>query len=140
MSRHALSDEQWVRIEPLLPKRLQGRKSARGDRLFIDAVLFRAKTGIPWRDLPERFGPWKSVYKALRLMHNEITFVLTTGGHNAGIVSGPSHPRRRYQRARRERGDRFVDPETWAETTETLDGSWWPAWNDWLDRHMGPVN
>jgi len=34
----------------------------RGDRLFIEAVLFRAKTGMPWRDLPERFGPWKSVY------------------------------------------------------------------------------
>jgi transposase len=33
-----------------------------GDRLFVEAVLFRAKTGLPWRDLPERFGPWKSVY------------------------------------------------------------------------------
>jgi transposase len=33
-----------------------------GDRLFIEAVLYRAKTGLPWRDLPERFGPWKSVY------------------------------------------------------------------------------
>lgn len=62
MHRHALSDEQWTRLEPLLPKRSQGRTSTRGDRLFVDAVLFRAKTGVPWRDLPERFGPWKSVY------------------------------------------------------------------------------
>jgi len=62
MHRHALSDEQWAQIAPLLPRRAQGRKSARGDRLFIDAVLYRAKTGVPWRDLPERFGPWKSVY------------------------------------------------------------------------------
>jgi len=62
MARHALTDEQWARIEPLLPRRPQGRKSTLGDRPFIDAVLFRAKTGIPWRDLPERFGPWKSVY------------------------------------------------------------------------------
>lgn len=62
MHRHALSDAQWKRIEPLLPRRAQGRQSTRGDRLFIDAVLFRAKTGMPWRDLPERFGPWKSVY------------------------------------------------------------------------------
>jgi transposase len=37
-------------------------RPARGDRSFVDAVLFRARTGIPWRDLPERFGPWKSVY------------------------------------------------------------------------------
>ncbi len=62
MARHALTDEQWARLEPLLPRRSQGRKSMRGDRLFIDAVLFRAKTGIQWRDLPERFGPWKTVY------------------------------------------------------------------------------
>ena len=49
-------------MQPLLPWRAQGRKSTRGDRLFVDAVIYRAKTGIPWRDLPERFGPWKSVY------------------------------------------------------------------------------
>jgi transposase len=62
MHRHALTDEQWARLEPLVPRRSQGRKSTLGDRLFIDAVLFRAKTGVPWRDLPERFGRWKSVY------------------------------------------------------------------------------
>ena len=62
MHRHDLTDEQWVRVQPLLPWRAQGRKSTRGDRLFVEAVIFRAKTGVPWRDLPERFGPWKSVY------------------------------------------------------------------------------
>ncbi len=62
MHRHALTDEQWGRVQRLLPWRAQGRKSARGDRLFVDAVVYRAKTGVPWRDLPERFGPWKSVY------------------------------------------------------------------------------
>lgn len=62
MHRHALTDEQWKRIEPLLPWRAQGRKSELGDRSFVDAVIYRAKTGIPWRDLPERFGPWKTVY------------------------------------------------------------------------------
>jgi transposase len=62
MHRHALTDEQWARVQPLLPWRAQGRKSTRGDRVFVDAVIFRAKTGVPWRDLPERFGPWKSVY------------------------------------------------------------------------------
>jgi transposase len=62
MHRHALTDEQWARLEPLLPRRPQGRKATGGDRLFVDAVVFRAKTGLPWRDLPERFGNWKSVY------------------------------------------------------------------------------
>ena len=66
MQRHALSDEQWARLQPLLPRRPQGRKATRGDRLFVEAVIYRARTGIPWRDLPERFGPWKSVYNRFR--------------------------------------------------------------------------
>ena len=62
MNRYALNDEQWARVERLLPKRRQGPPSKFGDRQFVDAVLYRARTGVPWRDLPERFGPWKSVY------------------------------------------------------------------------------
>ena len=62
MHRHALTDEQWARLRELLPKKRQGPRSKLGDRQFIDAVLYRAKTGVPWRDLPERFGPWKTIY------------------------------------------------------------------------------
>jgi transposase len=62
MARHSLSDRQWEKLSVHLPKSRTGPQSKLGDRLFIDAVLYRAKTGIPWRDLPERFGPWKSVY------------------------------------------------------------------------------
>jgi transposase len=62
MHRHALTEAQWARLLPILPRQASGPKATRGDRLFIEAVLFRAKTGMPWRDLPERFGPWKSVY------------------------------------------------------------------------------
>jgi transposase len=58
--RHALTDKQWKRLQKVIPKRRPGPVS--DDRLFIDAVLYRAKTGCPWRDLPERFGPWKSVF------------------------------------------------------------------------------
>jgi transposase len=57
-----MSEEQWRRVEAVIPKQKSGPEATRGDRLFIDAVLFRAKTGMPWRDLPERFGSWKSVY------------------------------------------------------------------------------
>lgn len=60
--RHALSDEQWELLKPLLPTNRRGPRSKMGDRSFIDAVIYRAKTGMAWRDLPERFGPWKSVY------------------------------------------------------------------------------
>lgn len=60
--RHALTDEQWKRIQPLLPKRFAGRKGA-NDRLFLDAIHWLAKTGAPWRDLPERYGKWNTVWK-----------------------------------------------------------------------------
>jgi len=60
--RYALTDAQWRRLQRVLPKQPSGPASHLGDRLFIEAVLFRDKTGLPWRDLPERFGPWKSVY------------------------------------------------------------------------------
>jgi transposase len=62
MRRHALTDDQWRRLQKILPEQKTGPASTLGDRVFIEAVLFRAKTGMPWRDLPERFGPWKSVY------------------------------------------------------------------------------
>lgn len=61
MRRHALTDEQWQRLQTVLPT-AKGRRSNISDRDFIDAVLYRAKTGVPWRDLPERFGPWHNVY------------------------------------------------------------------------------
>ena len=62
MHRHALTEAQWARLQPLLPRQKTGPKALRGDRLFVEAVIFRAKTGLQWRDLPTRFGPWKSVY------------------------------------------------------------------------------
>jgi transposase len=64
--RHALTDEQWAQLGPLLPRRPQGRQATLGDRAFVDAVIYRTKTGIPWRDLPQRFGAWKSNYNRFR--------------------------------------------------------------------------
>src|SRR5262245_28106259 len=62
--RHAISDDNWERIKDLLPGRPgQSGWTARDNRLFIDAVLWIAKTGAPWRDLPERLGNWNSVWR-----------------------------------------------------------------------------
>ena len=63
--RHELTDQQWERIEPLLPPS-HGRTSTRGDRQFLNAVVWIAKTGAPWRDLPERYGSWKTNYNRFR--------------------------------------------------------------------------
>ena len=67
MERHALSDEQWARLRPLLPPPSAGRGRPRADdRLIVDGILWRLATGVPWRDLPERFGSWKTVYSRFR--------------------------------------------------------------------------
>ena len=62
--RHAIIDADWDRIKDLLPGQAGQRGvTAKDNRLFIDAILWIAKTGAPWRDLPERFGPWNSVWR-----------------------------------------------------------------------------
>ena len=61
--RYALRDDQWDRIKALLPGREDSvGVTAKDNRLFVEAVLYRYRAGIPWRDLPERFGPWKQVH------------------------------------------------------------------------------
>lgn len=61
--RYALRDDQWSRIETLLPGRADTvGVTAKDNRLFVEAVLYRDRAGIPWRDFPERFGAWKAVH------------------------------------------------------------------------------
>ena len=64
MQRFGLRDDQWERIKDLLPGR-EGHVggNAADNRLFVDAVLYRYRTGVPWRDLPARFGDWNIVYQ-----------------------------------------------------------------------------
>jgi putative transposase len=64
MRRYELTDEEWSRIEQLLPGRV-GDPGAHGkdNRLFVNAVIWIARSGAPWRDLPERYGEWNSVYQ-----------------------------------------------------------------------------
>ena len=64
MRRYSLRDDQWDRIKDILPGR-EGHVggTAADNRLFVEAVLFRFRAGVPWRDLPERFGDWKIVYQ-----------------------------------------------------------------------------
>ena len=84
----------------------------------------------------DHVAPWQSVYKINLLANSqEVTFLLTSGGHNAGIVSEPGHPGRSYQMAARHGGQPYVDPLSWAQATPHSEGSWWPAWEKWLADH-----
>ena len=83
----------------------------------------------------DHIAPWRSVYRIHRLAGGEITFVLTSGGHNAGVISEPGHPRRVYQIADKRPEAGYVDPQTWADEVPEREGSWWPEWSMWLAQY-----
>jgi polyhydroxyalkanoate synthase len=85
----------------------------------------------------DHVAPWHSVYKFNLLMDAEVTFLLTGGGHNTGIVSEPGHPGRHYRVACKVDEDRYIDPNTWIRQTAEQDGSWWPEWSRWLGKRSG---
>jgi polyhydroxyalkanoate synthase len=80
----------------------------------------------------DHVAPWQSVYKLHILSDTEITFVLTSGGHNAGIVSEPGHAGRTYQMSVTPNAANYVPPEDWRAETPLRDGSWWVEFVTWL--------
>jgi poly[(R)-3-hydroxyalkanoate] polymerase subunit PhaC len=85
----------------------------------------------------DHVAPWRSVYKAHHLFTDEVTFVLASGGHNAGIVSEPGHPHRHYRMQVQASGAPVLAPDAWRASATLSEGSWWPAWAAWLDAHSG---
>jgi polyhydroxyalkanoate synthase len=86
----------------------------------------------------DHVAPWKSVYKVDNLVRSDdLTFLLTAGGHNAGIVAGPVNPKRHYRVRTRRLADPHLAPEDWMEAATKHDGSWWPALQRWLVAHSG---
>ncbi len=85
----------------------------------------------------DHVAPWRSVYKFNLLTDTEVTFLLTSGGHNVGIVSEPGHPHRHYRVATRASDDHYEDPDAWMGKATAKDGSWWPEWITWLDARSG---
>ena len=89
----------------------------------------------------DHVAPWRSVFKIHLLADSEVTFLLTIGGHNAGIVSEPGHKRRKYRVRTTLPSDKYVDPDLWVEETEEIEGSWWLAWQEWIEeRSSGMVS
>jgi polyhydroxyalkanoate synthase len=86
----------------------------------------------------DHVAPWRSVYKIHLQADAPITFVLTSGGHNAGIISEPGHPRRHYRVATHGDAEPYLDPDTWFDTTPIKEGSWWPEWEFWLRTKSTP--
>ncbi len=84
----------------------------------------------------DHVAPWRSVYKVRGLTRSsDYTFLLTSGGHNAGIVSGPVHPKRRFRESTFHDAQTQLSPEQWMDASQAHAGSWWPWWQQWLSAH-----
>ena len=85
----------------------------------------------------DHVAPWRSVYKLHQETAAEITFTLTSGGHNAGVVNPPGNPHRHYQLLTRPAGGSQLTADDWLATAPEAQGSWWPAWLAWLQARSG---
>jgi polyhydroxyalkanoate synthase subunit PhaC len=119
-------------------------------RLFLHNDLAEGRFRVAGRpltlkdlDLPmfvlgterDQVARWRSVFRLHLLNDGELTFVLTSGGHNAGIVSEPGHENRHYRIRVRMAGAGTLTADDWEHETTRTAGSWWQAWNRWLDEH-----
>lgn len=86
----------------------------------------------------DHVSPWISVYRLALLTDTDVTFVLTNGGHNGGILSEPGHTGRHFRSAHKTEGDTHMTAPEWFETHAAQDGSWWPHWSAWLKEHSNP--
>lgn len=87
----------------------------------------------------DHVSPWRSVYKVHRLVSSPVSFALTSGGHNVGIVNPPAgplaHPQGSYRFASYDHGAAPIEPQAWFDAAPSFPGSWWPCWHRWLDEH-----
>ena len=98
----------------------------------IQAPIFAVAT--EW----DHVAPWRSVFKLHHLTDAALTFLLTSGGHNAGIVSEPGRTDRHYRCHTRPQHGRHADSTDWLSQATSGEGSWWPVWGDWLRSLSSP--
>jgi len=134
----------WNADATRMPYRMQSEYLR---RLFLDNDLFAGRYRVDGRPLAlgdirvpsfvvateaDHVAPWRSVYKLNLAVNSDMTFLLTSGGHNAGICSEPGHPGRHFRSSLLPNSENYIDPDRWLQRTPEQAGSWWPCWADWL--------
>jgi len=112
----------------------EGRVLAAGNAVALSDVHMPIFAVGTERD---HVAPWRSTYKINLQVEGEVTYLLTSGGHNAGIVSEPGHRGRRFRINTRTINDHYLDPERFLADAPSRDGSWWPEWTAWLGARSG---
>lgn len=108
--------------------RVEGKNISLSD---IHAPMFVVGT------LADHVAPWRSVYKIHYQVEADVTFLLTSGGHNAGVVAPPDEPNHSYQMLSKAEDAPYVGPDEWLKLAPRADGSWWPEWAGWLGARSG---
>jgi polyhydroxyalkanoate synthase subunit PhaC len=109
---------------------VEGRNIALSD---IHAPMFVVGT------LRDHVAPWRSVYKIHYQVDADVTFLLTSGGHNAGVVAPPGEPGHSYQVMTKAADAPYVGRDEWLKLAPHLQGSWWPEWTKWLLSRSGDL-
>ncbi|GCL47268.1 putative poly-beta-hydroxyalkanoate synthase [Microcystis aeruginosa NIES-3787] len=136
----------WNADATRMPYRMQSEYLR---KLFLGNDLFEGRYRVDGRPLAlsdvrvpsfvvatesDHVAPWRSVYKLNLSISADMTFLLTSGGHNAGICSEPGHPGRHFRWSLLPSSGNYIDPDHWRQRTPEQAGSWWPCWAEWLAR------
>jgi polyhydroxyalkanoate synthase len=139
----------WNADQTRMPRRMHSEYLR---SLFLNNALARGQFQVAGRPIALRdirvpvfalgtakdhVAPWRSAYKITLLTRTEITFVLASGGHNAGVVSEPGHKGRSYRILTIPDDSPTIDADAYLERASLHDGSWWPEWQRWLATHSG---
>jgi polyhydroxyalkanoate synthase subunit PhaC len=101
--------------------------------LDIHAPMFVVRT------VRDHVAPWKSTYKINYRVEADVTYLLTSGGHTAGIVAPPEEPGHFYQVGAKAAKASYIGPDEWLKATPKVEGSWWPEWTSWLAGQSGEL-